>query len=152
MTDADAARVARLLQEGGRTLAVAESLTGGMLSSRLAEAEGASQWYRGAVVAYSREVKYAVLDVPRGPVVSEKAATAMAGGVARLLGADVGLGITGVGGPDEQDGESPGTVWLALCGQGSARTERLSLEGDPDRICSDAVGLALARLADYVAG
>lgn len=146
-----AAEIAAWMQDHDRTLAVAESLTGGMLSSRLAEAEDASEWYRGAVVAYSRDVKHSVLEVPPGPVVSEPAAAAMATGVARLLGADIAIGITGVGGPDEQDGQPPGTVWVALCGHGDVHTQKLMLEGDPGQVCSDAVTRALSLLLDYVA-
>lgn len=150
MIATDPERIAQRLQEERCTLAVAESLTGGMVSSRLAAAPGASEWFRGAVVAYSREVKYDVLGVPVGPVVSEEAAAAMATGVAELLGADVGLALTGVGGPDPQDGESPGTVWLALCQGGDVRTERLSLAGDPQQVCGDAAEHALMRLAGYI--
>jgi nicotinamide-nucleotide amidase len=108
--------VAELLTERGLTLAVAESLTGGLVAARLVNVPGASTWFRGGVVAYASEVKHTLLDVPPGPVVSAPAARAMAAGVRRALGADIGLGVTGVAGPDAQDGERPGTVFLAVAG------------------------------------
>jgi nicotinamide-nucleotide amidase len=107
-------RLARAAMKAQRSIAVAESLTGGALSARLARLSGASEWYRGAVVAYSSEVKRHVLTVPLGPVVSETAAIAMADGVASLLTADMSISVTGVGGPEPQDGAAPGTVWMAV--------------------------------------
>ena len=98
---------ARLLAQG-LTFGVAESLTGGLIASRLVNVPGASSWFRGGVVAYDSQVKFDVLGVPTGPVVTESAAAAMAEGAARVTGADVGLGITGVAGPDDQEGVAPG--------------------------------------------
>jgi nicotinamide-nucleotide amidase len=125
--------VARALD--GLTLGLAESLTGGLVASRLVNVVGASNWFRGAVVSYASEVKYEVLGVPEGPVVSEEAARSMAEGARRVLGADVGLAITGVAGPDPQDGQAPGTVYvgLALPGQ-PTEAVALSVPGDRDRI------------------
>lgn len=125
--------VARALD--GLTLGLAESLTGGLVASRLVNVVGASAWFRGAVVSYASEVKYDVLGVPEGPVVSADAARSMAEGARRVLGADVGLAITGVAGPDPQDGQAPGTVYvgLALPGQPTEAVD-LSVPGDRDRI------------------
>jgi nicotinamide-nucleotide amidase len=125
--------VARAL--GGLTLGVAESLTGGLVASRLVNVVGASTWFRGAVVSYASDVKHDVLGVPEGPVVSAEAAQAMAEGARRVLGSDVGLATTGVAGPDPQDGQSPGTVYvgLALPGQ-PAEGVALTVPGDRDRI------------------
>ena len=75
---------------------------------------GASDVFRGAVVSYASEVKFDLLDVPEGPVVSEAAAGAMATGVRRVLGADVGLALTGVAGPTEQDGMPVGTLCVGI--------------------------------------
>src|SRR5918995_6757260 len=105
--------VAKLLAARGLTLAVAESLTGGLVASRLVDVPKASDWFRGGVVSYATHVKFSVLGVPEGPVVTAEAAAAMATGVRRLLGADVGLGVTGVAGPDPMEGQPPGTVFLA---------------------------------------
>jgi PncC family amidohydrolase len=106
--------VAAQLIARGVTLGVAESLTGGLIASRLVNVPGASAWFRGGVVAYHEQVKFDVLGVPVGPVVSEAAAAAMARGVCRVTGSDVGLGITGVAGPDDQEGVDPGTIFVGL--------------------------------------
>jgi len=127
--------VARALAVEGLTLGLAESLTGGLASSRLVNVPGASQWFRGSVVSYASEVKFDVLGVPKGPVVSEEAAIAMAEGARRVLGADVGLSITGVAGPDPQDDQPPGTVFV-----GVARPDRktevvaFTVPGDRERV------------------
>lgn len=147
-----AADIAREMAERGLTLAVAESLTGGQVAAHLARAEGASAWFRGGVVAYSSEVKRDVLGVPDGPVVTPEAAMAMADGVARLLGADIGVGVTGAGGPDPQDGREPGTVFIATSAP-AGRDPRLHLfEGDPEEVCrascAAALGAVLAAVRD----
>jgi nicotinamide-nucleotide amidase len=123
------------LQRRQQCIAAAESVTGGMLSNFLAEAPKASEWFRGGVVAYSSSVKHELLHVRSGPVVSEGAALDMAHGVAQLLDAAVGLGVTGVGGPDPQDGQPPGTVWIAVHTDGTTTAELVGLEGDPEEIC-----------------
>lgn len=141
-----ARRIAGFLGDQGLTLAVAESLTGGMVTSRFAVAPKASEWLRGGVVAYAREVKHEVLDVPAGPVVSAAAASSMASGVARLLGADVAVSATGVGGPGDQDGQAPGTVWVATFPENLGPPVRLQLEGDPGQICEQACARVAAIL------
>jgi nicotinamide-nucleotide amidase len=103
-----------VLRHHGLTLAVAESLTGGLVSGRITAIPGASDVFRGAVVSYASEVKYELLEVSSGPVVNEPAAIEMAEGVQRLLGADVGLSLTGVAGPTEQDGVPVGTVCIGI--------------------------------------
>ena len=103
-----------LLRERGLTLALAESLTGGLVASRLTAIPGASDVFRGGVVSYASEVKFDLLEVSPGPVVNEPAAIEMAEGVQRLLGADIGLSLTGVAGPTEQDGVPVGTVCIAV--------------------------------------
>ena len=127
--------VASLLVARGFTLAVAESLTGGLVAARLVNVPGASAWFRGGVVAYASDVKHSLLDVPEGPVVSETAAAAMASGVRSVLGADVGLGVTGVAGPEPQDGEPPGTVFMAIAGlDEKPLVTRVTLPGDRERV------------------
>ena len=106
--------VLRLLGDRGWTLGLAESVTGGLVAGRLTSVPGASAVFRGSVVSYASEVKYDVLGVPRGPVVSEDAARAMADGARRVLGSDVALSLTGVAGPTEQDGQPVGTLCLAV--------------------------------------
>ncbi len=108
--------VGRSLVRAGLRLAVAESLTGGMVGARLTSVPGASDWFAGGVVAYGSDVKRSLLGVGPGPVVSEQAAKQMALGVAHLLGADVGLSLTGVAGPGTQDDQPAGTVFVGLAG------------------------------------
>ncbi|MCP5150410.1 MAG: competence/damage-inducible protein A [Ectothiorhodospiraceae bacterium] len=130
----------------GLTVAVAESVTGGMVASRLAGIPGASRALRGGVVAYSSEVKRALLGVPEGPVVTADCAKAMADGVRRLLGADVGLATTGVAGPDEQEGQPVGTVWLGVAVGDEVSAEHQRLPGDRERIRQYAVISLLSAL------
>ena len=106
--------VLALLRERGLTLGVAESLTGGMIGSRICDVPGASDVFRGSIVAYASDVKFDVLGVPEGPVVSAAAASAMAAGARRVLGTDVGVAVTGVAGPDRQEGQDVGTVFVGL--------------------------------------
>jgi nicotinamide-nucleotide amidase len=127
--------VANQLISRGVTFGVAESLTGGLIASRLVNVAGASTWFRGGVVAYHSQVKFDVLGVPVGPVVSEAAAVAMAEGVCRVTGSDVGLGITGVAGPDDQEGVAPGTIFVGLrLPDGSTAARQLNVPGDRDRV------------------
>ena len=95
---------------------------------------GASQWFRGAVVSYASEVKFELLGVPRGPVVSAAAAEAMAQGARQVLGSDVGLGVTGVAGPEEQDGQPAGTVFVGIALGDEVTSVALRLPGDRPRI------------------
>jgi nicotinamide-nucleotide amidase len=131
------AAVGALLAQRGATIGVAESLTGGLVGSRLTAVAGASAWFRGSLVVYASEVKRSLLGVSDGPVVSEQAAVEMAAGAARALGADVGLALTGVAGPTEQDGQPVGTVWVGLSGEavggGGAHLLRLGRVGGGDR-------------------
>jgi nicotinamide-nucleotide amidase len=127
--------VAREVLALGLTLGLAESLTGGLASSRLVNVPGASRWFRGSVVSYASEVKFAVLGVPEGPVVSEEAAQAMADGARRVLASEVGLSITGVAGPDPQDDQPPGTVFVGLARAGHpTQSFRFTVPGDRDRV------------------
>lgn len=116
------------LKQRGETVAVAESLTGGLVGERVSATPGASATFRGGVIAYATDVKATVLGVPaalleeKGAVDAEVAA-AMASGVRDLLGATYGLGLTGVAGPDPQDGHPPGVFYVALAGPGRQRTD-----------------------------
>jgi len=126
--------VAEQLITRGLTLAVAESLTGGLIASRLVGVAGASEWFRGGIVSYASEVKFDLLKVPVGPVVSAQAAEAMALGVRDLLKSDVGLSVTGVAGPEEQDGQPAGTVFVGLAHGDRVQHAALRLPGDRPRV------------------
>lgn len=152
MASPDAPTLSQLVDEAGLTVGIAESLTGGALSARLAAMQGSGSWYRGGIVAYARGVKHDLLDVPEGPVVSEQSAAAMAAGAAKLLGADVTVAVTGVAGPARQDGEPPGTVWMALCHGGRTATGLHEFDGEPDDIVEATCDVALEwLLADLLA-
>ena len=112
--------LSELLRQRSKCVAVAESLTGGQLAATLAAAPNATEWFRGGIVAYHPEVKYSLLDAPPGPVVTSATARAMATATARLMQADFGVGITGVGGPHPDEGEPAGTVYIAVCRSGEA--------------------------------
>jgi nicotinamide-nucleotide amidase len=138
------------LERTGGTLATAESLTGGLLANQFARATGSSNWFRGGIVAYASEVKYHVLDVPVGPVVTEEAARTMAEQVAELLEADVGIAVTGVGGPDPQDGQPPGTVWMAVHDETGTRSVCHHFEGSPEEVCERTCAAAVELTLGHV--
>lgn len=152
MTSTPNAELLQLLAGLGRTVATAESLTGGLLCSDLVEVPGASRVVLGGVVSYATRIKVDVLGVPvdvveQHGVVSSACAEAMARGVRRHLGADVGLSTTGVAGPELQDGQPVGTVFVGLSvglGSGEWTTHtRLRLAGDRAAIRAAAVREAL---------
>lgn len=141
----------------GWTLAVAESLTGGLVSATLVDVPGASSVLRGGVVAYATELKATLLDVDkvllaeRGAV-DPDVARAMATGVRARLGADVGLATTGVAGPDPQDGHPPGTVHVAVSTPAGTHVRSLRLAGDRGAVRAQSVDAVLALGVEIVAG
>lgn len=131
--------VGALLESFGLSIAVAESLTGGLAASRLVAVPGASTWFKGGVVAYDSSVKRSLLRVAEGvPVVSAESALAMAEGVRSVFGSSIGLSTTGVAGPTEQDGQPVGTVFVGLAGIGAGGSDsevaELRLPGDRERV------------------
>lgn len=131
--------ILQLLQQRHWQLAVAESLTGGLLSARLTAVPGASQVFRGGLVAYQSAVKFQHLGVPKGPVVSAAAAEAMAQGVRERLDTQVGIALTGVAGPDGQEDQPVGTVFLGLALPSGVESCRIQLPGDREQIRQYAV-------------
>ncbi|MDG1187522.1 MAG: competence/damage-inducible protein A [Ilumatobacter sp.] len=118
-----------LCRERGLTLAVAESVTGGLVGGRLTDIPGASDVFRGGVISYATEVKQSLLGVSEGPVVNEIAAQQMAVGVRNRLGADIGLSLTGVAGPAEQDGQPVGTLFVGMVGPGFEEVRQANMPG-----------------------
>lgn len=145
----------RLLLDAGATVAVAESLTGGLLGATLTTVPGASRTFRGGVIAYATELKERMLDVP-GPLldaegaVSAHVAAAMAAGVRDRLGATYGMALTGVAGPDEQDGKPAGTVFVAVAGPGDGQVRELTIKGDRQAVRVAAVDAAVELLRDLL--
>ena len=103
-----------MLAAHGWTLGVAESVTGGLVGGRLTNVPGSSRVFRGGVISYASDVKFGVLGVDKGPVVSEEAAVQMATGARRVIGCDVAIALTGVAGPEEQDGRPAGTLCVGI--------------------------------------
>ncbi len=126
--------VVRALIDRGLTVSVAESLTGGYVAGRLASVPGASATFTGGIVAYDPRIKFQLLGVSEGPVVTEEAAVAMAEGIRRVMGTDIGLATTGVAGPDESEGKPVGTVCLAVASDDGAVATTVRLPGDRERI------------------
>jgi nicotinamide-nucleotide amidase len=153
----EARAVLAALKEVGQTLAVAESLTGGLLAATLVEVPGASAVFRGGVVAYATDLKARLLDVParlladRGPVDAEVAVALAEGARGRCL-ADWGLATTGVAGPDPQGGQPVGRVYVAVCGPGISDVRELTLSGDRAAIRAGSVTAVLALLLDKLPG
>ncbi|MRG61632.1 nicotinamide-nucleotide amidohydrolase family protein [Agromyces sp. CFH 90414] len=151
---ADAVRLVAALAQQGLTLAVAESLTGGLLAAEIVTVPGASVVFTGAVVAYATPLKASLLGVDaallaeRGAVDAE-VARQMADGVRRACAvdgrpADLGIATTGVAGPDPQDGHAPGTVHLGIASARGIRSVALDLAGDRPAIRRAAVERAVA--------
>ncbi|MCD2098355.1 CinA family protein [Rhodococcus rhodochrous] len=141
-------QLAQLASDKELTLGCAESLTAGTLAARLGAAKGSSDWFRGGIVAYSREVKYGLLEVAEGPVVCESAARTMAESTSRLLGAGIVVAVSGAGGPDPQDGRPPGTVCFATTGPDGTRSEEQRFDGDPEKVLAKTVRHALSLLVE----
>ncbi|MFI9644679.1 CinA family protein [Streptomyces sp. NPDC052040] len=160
-----AAEVLRLLNVRGETLAVAESLTGGLVAAEITAVPGASRAFRGSVTAYATDLKRDLLGVDgtllaeRGAVDPQVAAQ-MAAGVRGALGADWGLATTGVAGPDPQDGQPVGTVFVAVHGPlesacdelGGGKVAALRLNGGRAEIRMESVRSVLALLRGQLAG
>ncbi|MGW1562709.1 CinA family protein [Streptomyces sp. NPDC002144] len=159
-----AADVVRLLTVRGETLAVAESLTGGLVAADITAVSGASKAFRGSVTAYATELKHHLLgvDAPllaaRGAV-DAQVASQMAAGVRKALGADWGIATTGVAGPEPQDGQPVGTVFVAVDGPfatipgsaGGGKVLALRLNGDRAEIRRESVRSVLALLLSELA-
>lgn len=146
-----AAEVIDLLRSRGATVAVAESLTGGLVCAALVGVPGASDVVRGGVVAYAPEVKTGLLGVDAVLVaahgtVDAEVAEAMAVRVRVVCGATYGLATTGVAGPDASEGKPPGTVHIACAGPSGVVSQLVQLTGDRDHIRHGAVAAALSLL------
>jgi nicotinamide-nucleotide amidase len=143
-----ATSISGALRRNRQTVAVAESLTSGAIAARLGAAEAADEWFSGGVIAYASEVKYKVLDVDRGPVITASCARQMAAGVRSLTGCDFAVAVTGVGGPDPMEGHPSGTVFIAVCSDRRDRVSEHAFSGDPAEVVHATVVEALRTLLD----
>jgi len=140
-----------LLRGRGETVATAESLTAGLVAAVLTTVPGASAVVRGGLVVYATDLKASLAGVPpelldgHGAVHAD-VASALAGGARRVCGADWGIGLTGVAGPDPQDGVAPGTVYFGIARSAGVTCHALGLSGDRNAIRAAAVRIAIDRL------
>lgn len=151
-TDEVVERIATRASERSLTVACAESLTAGAIASALARGSDAASWFAGGVVSYMSEVKFGVLGVTEGPVISASCAEEMVAGVGELLGAGAAVAVTGVGGPDEEEGQPSGTVYIATRVDGRTEVSRHQFAGDPPEVLDQTVDAAISRLAARLAG
>jgi len=152
-----ATEVIGLLTQAGRTVATAESLTGGLVAAALTDIPGSSDAFRGCVVAYATELKAQLLGVDvgmlkqHGPVYAP-VASAMAEGVRMRLGATIGVSTTGVAGPGPADGHPAGTVHVAVSLDGDTVVRTMALQGNRDEVrrltVERVLGLLLGRLRE----
>jgi nicotinamide-nucleotide amidase len=147
--------VHELLLRRGSTVAVAESLTGGLLGAALTSTPGSSSTFRGGLVVYATDLKETLAGVPgpllaaEGPV-SAHVAAALAAGARDRLGATYGIGVTGVAGPDPQNGQAVGTVHIAVAGPAEGEVRSVRCEGDREQIRAQTVTAAISLLAEVV--
>jgi nicotinamide-nucleotide amidase len=153
----EAQDIVRLLVERGETVATAESLTAGMVTAALTTVAGSSAVVRGGLVVYATELKVGLAGVPAELLAEHGAvhpdvALALAEGARSACGADWGIGLTGVAGPDPQDGVSPGRVYVGIAGAGGATCHTLNLPGGRHAVRSASVVAALGALRAALAG
>jgi len=134
----------------GRTVAAAESVTAGQVATALAAAGDASEWFSGSVVAYRTATKRELLGVESERVITRSCAREMAEGALRLTGADLVVAITGVGGPDPEEGLPAGTVIICAGARDDLQIFDHSFEGTPEEVVRLATMHALRHLRDAV--
>lgn len=139
--------ISRIAREHHFTLAVAESLTGGKISCLMAAAPDSSSWYAGGITCYETRIKYEVLGVPEGdPVITQEAVSEMAVGISSLMTADAAVAVSGAGGPEGQEGNPPGTTWIAVLVRGTLHTELHHFAGEPEEVLAHTEKHALSLL------
>lgn len=144
-------RIGEMLREAGMTVSVAESCTGGLISSLLTSVAGSSEYYLGSVTSYANSVKTGVLGVPEEIIrefgaVSSECVSKMAEGVRRITGSDFSVATSGIAGPGGGSDEKPvGTVWIGICSPAGTSTFRIFMHGDRrrniERFASNALNL-----------
>ncbi|MEI5583700.1 MULTISPECIES: CinA family protein [unclassified Agromyces] len=143
--------IGRLARDRSATVAAAESLTSGAIASALGRGEQASEWFAGGVVAYAERVKREVLGVTAESVLTPQCARELATGAADVLGADVVVAVTGVGGPDPEEGLPPGTVYAAVRTAEGVTDAAWRFDGDPSAVVEQTVLAALRMVRDALA-
>jgi PncC family amidohydrolase len=153
-----ASSLGRRLKALGLTLATAESLTGGLVSAAVTSVPGSSAYFLAGLNTYSNQSKHRLLEVPwvvldTAGAVSPECARAMASGVARLIGSDLGLSTTGIAGPDGGSSVKPvGLVYISAYGNGRHETRREIFSGDRQTVAFQAVASAMELLESFLEG
>ena len=143
-------RIAKLAGERKVRVVASESLTSGTVATRLGAGPNAADWFGGGIVAYQEPVKFDVLGVEEGPVVTEACARQMATGARKLFGADVAVSCTGVGGPDPSEGKPAGTVIIAVASGEDLVVRELALDGSPEEVLAETASHCLALLEEVL--
>lgn len=150
--ESTAARLVAALRVRGQTVATAESLTGGLIGATITTIPGASEVYLGGAVVYATALKHSLAGVSEeilrsAGAVSSQTAVALAEGIRERTGADWAIAVTGVAGPDPQEGHQPGTVWLGLAGPDQPiSASLLHLQGDREQVRVQTVDVAMSQL------
>lgn len=148
--------VGQVLREKNFTIACAESCTGGLLTSKLTDVAGSSDYVQGAIVAYSNEIKISALNVREETLknfgaVSEETAREMATNIRKIFRTDIGISVTGIAGPGGGSKEKPvGTVYVCVCGENKISVKKFNFLGKRIEIKSETVKNALQMLADFL--
>lgn len=140
--------IAAAVRGRGRTIAAAESVSAGQVATALAAAPGASEWFSASVVAYGTPMKRQILGVKTDTVISHMCAREMAEGALRLTSADLVVSVTGVGGPDAEEGRPPGTVIICAGSRNDLRIFDHAFDGSPEQVVQLATVHALQHLRD----
>ena len=144
-------RIAGLAAPREFRVVTSESLTSGTVAKWMGAGPDAADWFGGGVIAYQERVKFDVLGVDEGPVVTESCAAQMARGALDLLRADLAVSCTGVGGPDPSEGKPPGTVFIAVATANSVVVRELALDGSPEEILEETASACTALVEEILA-
>ena len=150
-------QIASLLKQGKKTLAVAESLTGGLISARMTKGKGSSDYFMGGVVCYNPRIKVEAVGVPASLIakhsaVSKEVAIAMAEGIRQRFKTDIGLSATGAAGPDPMPPAPVGQVFVAVASAKGTEFKELRLEGERAEIRDKTTQAALGLLWLHIGG
>lgn len=150
-------RLGKLLRDRRFTIAVAESLTGGLFSKRITDIPGSSDYFLGGIVAYSYFAKGKVLNVPENTLrnkglVSKETASYIAKNVSLLFNSDIGVGVTGVAGPLSQEDKPVGLVYIAVFYNGNTSVIEKHFTGNREKICTEAVDAAMELIIKKIGG
>lgn len=142
------ARISRIMRRTHRKVAAAESLTSGSISCHLGAAESSSEWFLGSVIAYDSEVKFSVLGVERGSVITADCARQMADGTAKMMHADFAVAVTGAGGPQPEEDQPAGTVFIAVHTPTGTSVAKHRFLGNPSEVVQETTLRALQMLEE----